>query len=676
MSLMNSSLSGDSIAGSATYAGFAPEATARGNRRRLRVFLGVLLVTLATSLAYTFLRPAEYRATARLEITPGAGSLPSGAAPGQASEAAPESPKSFLTEVQVLTSRPVLERAVGLVQRAGRDLAALGPDPVDGIQARLEATPVTSTNVVELVMTNAQPELTAPVLNAVISVYRSYIMEAYRGATGEALATVDDEVKKLEAAVAAKRRQVEAFRRQHKIVSLERDENSVLARAKSRNVALATANERVATAEGKLRSLTESAAAGKSVVRARDDPTLANLEQRASQAREEMRDLERGYTPEYLAKDSRAIRLRARIAEMDRQVKVQREASQQAALLEAQQELASAQETARRMQKEIAGDLQQAGEFATKFNEYKSRQDELAELDTAYRSAVQRKARLEASERARMPSVKVLEPAITPQQPWRPLYWRDAAISVAGSLLVALLAMWLVELFNRPGPQPAVVIAQSLGALPYARMPAPAEIPPEALPSYAPRLLAEQPRFPRELSEEEALAMLWTAGDADRSAVMLLLSGVSPDELVALRWGDVDLDRGVVRLAGVPARQIALPEALRQHLAAQPAHRAEDWLIAGPDRASMRDDIDAQLLCAAHDAGLADASDVTADCLRHTYIAYLLRQGIKFADLARLVGALPRAVLAQYSAISPAERRSSGGEVDTTYPPIRAARST
>ena len=39
-----------------------------GNRRRLLVFSGVFLVSFTVTLAYTFLRPAEYRAAARLQI--------------------------------------------------------------------------------------------------------------------------------------------------------------------------------------------------------------------------------------------------------------------------------------------------------------------------------------------------------------------------------------------------------------------------------------------------------------------------------------------------------------------------------------------------------------------------------------------------------------------------------
>ena len=79
------------------------------NRRRRRVFLGTLTIALALSLAFTWLRPPEYRATALLQITAASESPALRGAAGSA----PESAKPFLTEVQVLTSRPILEAANG-----------------------------------------------------------------------------------------------------------------------------------------------------------------------------------------------------------------------------------------------------------------------------------------------------------------------------------------------------------------------------------------------------------------------------------------------------------------------------------------------------------------------------------------------------------------------------------
>jgi succinoglycan biosynthesis transport protein ExoP len=641
------------------------------NRRRRRVLLGTLAIALLLSLGFTWLRPPEYRASALLEIS-AATEPPATGGPGGN---VPDSAKPFLTEVQVLTSRPVLEAAAARLVHDGRDLSGFGPDPVAGMQSRLEAIPVASTNVVELVATGQRPELLAPLVDTIIGVYQSRLAEAFQSATSESMAQADDEVKRLEATVAAKRRDVEAFRLRNDIVSLQRDENEVLARVRNLSTSLSTANDRVAAAEGKARALSEAAAAGKSAVRARDDPTLANLEQRASQIREEMRDLERGFTPDYLAKDPKVIAQRARLAELEQQIVAQRAAGQQTAILEAQEELAGAQGAAARIQNEMSSSRQEASQFNARFNEYKSRQDELDELETAYRDAVQRRAKLEASERARTPTTKVLEAATTPQEPWRPLYWRDTALSVGGSLALALLAMWLVELLNRPEPQPALVLIQPQpGALRY-------EAPPHALANASaaamslevaePKLLPQQTKLPRELRQDEVAALLRASDDASRQVMLLLLSGVSPDEVLELRWSDVDLPRGAMRVGGTSGRDIVLGGALRRVLEAAPRMTGSESLVRSSGRPATRDSIDAQILGAAYDAAIEDALQVNSACLRHTYVAFLVRQGIRFADLTRLVGPLPAEAVSAYSVLSPAGVRLGSAQVHVVHPELQ-----
>src|SRR5206468_9991228 len=138
-----------------------------------------------------------------------------------------------------------------------------------GIQSRLESVPIASTNVVELVATWHSPELLAPVLNTIVAVYQDRLARAFRSAASESTAQADDEVKKLEATVVAKRRDVESFRTRNDIVSLQRDENEVLARVRNLSTSLSAASDRVAAAEGKVRALNASVAAGKTAVRSR-----------------------------------------------------------------------------------------------------------------------------------------------------------------------------------------------------------------------------------------------------------------------------------------------------------------------------------------------------------------------------------------------------------------------
>ena len=641
----------------------------KSNQRRLRVFLATLIVALGVSLAYTWLRPPEYRASARLDITPGTGSLRSAQAAGD------EPMRPFLTEVQVLSSRPVLEDVAQRLRGTGEDLSAFGSDPVAGMQAHLQASPVADTHVVELSANGNRPALLAPIVNAVVDVYQARLADAYRTSTSETLTRADDEVKKLEETVAAKRRDVEAFRVRNNIVSLEREENDVLSRVRNLSTSLSAAQDKVAAAEGKLKALSASAESGRPV-RSRGDGAVGGLEQRVAQMQEEMRELERGFTPEYLAKDPKVVAERAKLAELERQLVAARAASRQTALSDAQDELANAQAVAARLRADMASSRQDVAQFTARFNEYKSLQAELEGLEKAKADAIQRRAKLEASEQARMPSIRVLEAATPPLAPWRPLYWRDTAIAGGASLVLALLAMWLVELFNRPEPQPSVVLIQPQpGALRYDGPPLQAlgersaQVP--RVESAEPALLPRQPRFPRELTHDEVAALVQAADPNPRRAILLLLSGVDPDELLALTWRDFDASLGTVRVGGASGREIALGTPLRALLAHQHASDESEPLVAFDKRPASRDSIDAQILGAAHDAALEEPAQVTSACLRHTYLAFLVRQGIRFADLTRLVGPLPAELVGAYSALAPRGTRLGSGEAQIVHPVLR-----
>jgi len=654
---------------------FGSSPTARANRRRLLVFLAVFAVAAAAGLGYTFLRPAEYRAAARLQITPGLASAPAGALKGAG--AAPDSAKPFLFEVEVLTSQPVLEQVAARLQRMGRDPSLFGPDPIAAMKAAIQVTPAAGTNVVEVAATGPRPQLLAALVNTLIEAYADHVAAAHQASSGESMAQLDEEVRKLDADVVEKRRQVEQFRLQHNIVSLEREENQVLARVRGQSTSLNAANERVAAAEGRLRSLQESAEAGKAVVRARDNPTLANLEQRASQAREELRELERTFTPDYLALDPKVRAMRARLAELEQQIKAQRASSQQAALLEAEEEVSSARQAARRIEQQMAGDRREVGQFTTRFNEYKSLQEQLAQLEGVQRDAVQRRALLAATARARAPSLQVLESATPPREAWRPLYARDAALSVGAALVLALLAMWLVELFNRPEPQPSVLIAQPVipGLLVQPSEPRAIAAPPSApaLEAPEPALLAHHGTPPRELGQAEVAALLGAADGPTRLAAALLLSGVTPEETLALERSDVDIARRRIKVPGGSARQIELGESVAALLPTGPTLPGTKLLALGTAGEAGIADLGAAILCAAHDANLERAADVTPECLRHTYIAFLVRQGLRFADLTRIVGPLPAATLAEYSALAPPGARVPAEAVDRLFPALGRA---
>lgn len=615
------------------------------------MFLGTFLLAGAVGLFHTFSRAPEYRASARIHVNPGLVQVEA-ARPDGGSRAA-DAPRTFLTELQVLTSRPILEAAI-------ERLGARFPTEV-ALQTTLTANAAEGTDVVELTAMGRDPALVAALVNEVIAAYREQLEQAHRATSGEALAQIDEELARLAARVAARRKTVEDFGARHNVVSLEREENQVLARVKGLGTALNNANEKLAAAEGRLHSLEQSAAQGKPVVRARDNPTLANLEQRASQIREELGELERSYTPQYLALDSKVRAQRTRLTELERQIAAQRQLSQQASLAEAEEEVAGLRETVGRIRKQLADERGTVQLFSARFNEYRALREELTQLESLYRDSTQRKARLEAGERARRPSVKVLETASVPREPWRPLYVRDAGISVAGAFLLALLLMWVVELFNRQEPQPTILVPRPLAHLAEAyggQLGAP---PGPYLPAGSQGLLTAEQAVPRELAASEIRALLAAATPEARLAALLVLGGVSPEELAALEANDIDLARRELHLRGESPRTLAMLE---------PACAMLERLSWAP---GIFADLASHLLYAAHDAGLERPAEVTPAALRHTYVAFLARQGLRLADLVKLVGRLSAGQVDLYSRYAPAGRRLTLSEINAVIDGIGPA---
>jgi len=653
----------------------APVSKPRG--RRLVVFSCVCLPVLVLGLAYTVMRPAEYQATARLEITPASTTPASvdqtaGAATGaETGGGAPHGPRSFLTEVQVLTSRPLLEEVVARLSKAGDLPPDIRDDPVDGVRRMFSTETVEGTQVVALRAEGPQRQFLAQLVNTLTGVYQEHLATAYQKSTGTGADQLHDSVQALEQQVAAKRQEVEAFRSSNDIVSTERDENQLLSAAKGLATDLNEAKSKLAAAEGQLRAVRNAAAAGEGLVAAKDNPTVADLERRASQLREELHDLQQRFTPQYLDLDPAIKSTRARLDNLEQQIKTERTAGQRAAVAEAEGKVTAARGAVEQLQQQINDNKKAVQTFIVRFGEFKAMQEDLTHLEQLHRAASDRLARLEASDSEVAPHMEILEAATVPQLPWRPLYARDAGISLAAAAALGFLAVWLVEFFSRPEPE--TVAAERQPWWPVAIGRGATAAPPPLLAAETARLPAPDPP-PRELSDAEIAALLLAANDDGRLVVMALLSGLSAEEIAALAWDQIDLDAGTVRLGGESSRTLALSEPLRRLIAARRAAQpqAEGTVLRGPTGGPLPlDDVRSLVMYAAYDAGLDGPDEVTLRALRHTYLVYLLRQGIRFADIGRIVGRLPQEELATYMRYAPSQPRQPLEQIDPVLPALR-----
>ncbi len=603
----------------------------RGNRRRLLVFGLIFLLALALGQAWNFSRPAEYRSSTRLQVN-----LPEVGRPGSSASAA------FATKLQLFDSRPMLSKLSDTLVQAGTPASALGTDPAATLQSMLQVLPVPGSEVVELRATGLDPQLLAAMLNAYPEVVRKEIAARQAKEADAQLASARQELARLERTATDRRARLDAYR-QREDVAAERDDNEAVARSKGLNRALDTAVEKEAAAAARLNAIGKAVEQGKSSTQVRADPALSGLETRAHQVREDLKELERSYTPDFLAMDPRARAMRARLTELEAQIVRQRSVGLQAALQAAQEEQASAQAQVERLRAQLRATRPALTKTNARFNEAKVLEDDLAQVDKARRDLLERVSRLEADDARRVATVTVVEAAGVPSTPFRPDRWRDGALVLAGATALALLVMGTVELFNRPAPvsmpasnttvllTPGWAERQALGAPGAQAAPL---LGPATGQAFGGMALPPPLQF---LSQPEATALLTASRGPSRLLCALALMGLSMEEALGVRAGDLDAGRLCLDVRGAWARKLPMPAWLPRTL---PGSITDDQAVLqdATGQALSAADVASMVISAALDAQLAQAAGISWQTLRDTAVDWLVGQGLRYSELPKLVG--------------------------------------
>ena len=638
-----------------------PDATR--NRRRIRIFVSVVFISLLVSLSYTLLRPAIYESRATLLVTP----------PllderrGDVSNA-----QHVELELQYLAGHSLLAKVLETLSAVDSQVPAGFALP--DLNEMLAAVPVENTNLVELVAQGPGKELLPVVINAWVRVYQDTHADSVAAESASEITETAQQLDDVGQEVADKREELDRFRKEYDIVSMERNENRMFKQLTGLTDSLNRATEAEVTARARLDATNAAIAAGRPVVSEHGKDSLTNLEQRLVEIQEALKELELDFTPHYMSIDPKIkglVRKRDMLVEAIANKKI---AGQQIALAGAEQDLATAHQSVLGLQAQLEEQKQQVMEFTTRFAEHEALQEELLQLETLYREVQGRQLQNQVDHKRQYPQIQVKEPAFLPEVPIYPDYLRDSGISVAGSLLMGLLVLWLYDFLNRPGRQSGapqlspVFVNASQPQMP----PALAGTSDERLAGAPPAAaLAHQQR--RELSVSEVLTLLGAADPKSRLLIMLLLSGVSAEEVSAMHVNDIDVAVAELSVTGRHARKVAIGSALgtgmSEYIQGEPL--ADSPLC--PDSSGVAlgvAELDALVACAAHDAGLVNAAEITPGVLRHTYLAYLVRQGARLSDLEKVAGDMSPTALAAYAAWSPPGPGLSLDTVTCVYPAL------
>lgn len=628
---------------------------------RFWLFLGIFGGCLGASLVYIWLQPPLYQASASI-LTVAPPSLDPGAPPTEPDPelALSEDPPADRGGNQHVQIQRRLLLGPQLLEATRRLLAAEGEFPVpelDRLREMLSVVAVPNTNLVELRAQGSDPAILAPIVNAWTEAYRRLRENGVRADKRSTAAALDDETEILGRKVEAKRQELETFRRAHDIVSLRDSDNQAMAKLNGLNTALNKAVEEEAQAEGKLAALRAALARGEPVIPPREAQGLAEMEQRAQELRDLMKAMKQRYTPQYALLQPQMKEVPDQLRRLEAAIRTKLEEGRASALSEAEQAVTAARQSVQSLRGQIAALKKEATEFTSRFARHEALVKDLAQLERLYRDAQGRSVKVEAKPTETLPPLQVIDHAYRPARPIAPDYWQESGIALAGSLGVALSIVLLHDLLIGRGSTPPTIKLPDVRVFSVAenlmlrrdeeqRLALTASTAPPPLPE--PPSPAVDSLGARELSDAELQSLIDAADLSTRQLLGLLLSGLSLEEAAALSAAQIDVENGRLRVGSAPVRELILAPRLRAWLAVSGMQPA--WAATRP---ADPDELAAAIACAAVDCGIAEPASVDAESIRHTYIVFLVRQGLRLLQLERVVGRLGARTLAGYAPYSP-----------------------
>ena len=176
------------------------------------------------------------------------------------------------------------------------------------------------------------------------------------------------------------------------------------------------------------------------------------------------------------------------------------------------------------------------------------------------------------------------------------------------------------------------------------------------------RFLSEEEfrRLGRVLGEVEAEGRVCSSAVA--AFRLLMLTGCRRNEVLTLRWEDVDLEAGELHLrdAKTGARSVALSPAARSVLASLPRRPDNPWVIAGMRPGARLSNLNnAWLVVRAR----ADLKDVRIHDLRHSFASRALALGESLPMIGKMLGHRKVQTTARYAHLARDSVKASAGRV-------------
>ncbi len=224
--------------------------------------LAVFAVTLGATGVWTYLKTPVYRATAIVEVQPQARRIiDSGDVSGLGAAGygwfAEE--KYHNTQVEIIKSRDVASRSVGILGLASHPLFAKSADPVDVFRKMIQVDPRRETGLLEISLFGTDRDEITQWVNVVAQAYVDRNFEKARANMTKSMAAITEQAAALRQELSsAEEERIEALQdTSGQIVNAAKQEGIVVERLETFNMALTSVHIKLSSLEGKLKQIRE-----------------------------------------------------------------------------------------------------------------------------------------------------------------------------------------------------------------------------------------------------------------------------------------------------------------------------------------------------------------------------------------------------------------------------------
>ena len=639
------------------YDPLAAQEQKKVQKKRWQVLVGVFLFVLTIANIFIWSRAPEYQSQAIMHFS---------YTTQNAQELDYIAQQQLSLNQQRLTSNSLLQTlSVKLREEHLIDLN------VQQLRDMLSATASETGKIITLQTAGPTPELLKSVLQQWLSLYTS-LLERERVSNGsDEILQYQEQLTALEQKIAQQKQVINEFSQANNIVSSERNDNRIPNKIKGLGISLDEAEAQKTQALAELDSINESLANGQMIERPVDKASIDVNRAAVQELAAELSALSEKYTQEYLQRDPEVVAKQQKFISLSKDLEQQIADSQLLYLQDSRRNLAVSVSKVNALREQLADFQDQAQDFNQKLEQYRRLDESLKELQSQAQTL---KNQLVAQEVSKPfdAKISILEQPFTPEFPIGPNYWQDTLISVVAAILLAVVALLLFSFIVRQKSLPAggtnfVVLPGQQHGNHYAELQGAeqAKLGSRAQPLQLGEQHTQQTNI-RLLTTAECQGLYSVANKQAKVVISLLLSGVNASELSKITKGDFVQAYTQLQISGAYARQVKLTKQLTTIIEQLcEGQQADDLLWVSP---LSTEDFCQIIINTGHDAELPYPEQLSTEVLRHTYLTYLVSQGVRLNDLEQLSGYLKPAELAKYRAVNRHGKSVDIEQIDTIFP--------